>query len=163
MFSGVEYGARRIYQGQIDVLGATSPSGQKIQEMYDQERHHYDKMKELARKHHIRPTALQPVWHIGGYVLGAVTAMLGKEAAMACTVAVETEIADHYNNQLRELMAVAPEETELRDVIAKFRDDELHHLDVGVEEGAEKAPSYDVLVSGIRMVTRLAVNIAEKV
>ena len=36
-----------------------------------------------------RPTALLPFWHVAGYALGAGTALLGKEAAMACTVAVE--------------------------------------------------------------------------
>ena len=131
--------------------------------MYEQELHHYDKMDELLKQHRVRPTLLQPFWHVGGYALGAVTALLGKEAAMACTVAVETEIAKHYNDQLRELHQAAPEEKELLETIAQFRDDELHHLDVGLEEGAAQAPAYDALVGAIRGACRVAIKVAERI
>lgn len=36
------------------------------------------------------------------YFLG--TALMGEKAAMACTVAVETVIVEHYNEQLRQIM-----------------------------------------------------------
>ena len=36
--------------------------------------------------------------------LGFGTALMGKEAAMACTVAVEDAIGTHYSDQLRSLL-----------------------------------------------------------
>lgn len=157
-----EYGARVIYEGQLAVLGDREGAA-KIQEMYDQEKHHYDVMEKMVLKHRVRPTLLTPLWHVGGFALGAVTALMGKEAAMACTVAVETEIAQHYNDQLRELIKEAPEETELAETISAFRDDELHHLDVGLDEGAKNAPAYDLLEKAIRGITRTAIRVAERV
>merc|ERR1711991_219664 len=114
-----EFGARRIYEGQLAVL--QGPVREKVQEMYDQELHHYDVMDEWVKKRRVRPTLLSPLWSVGGYALGAVTALLGPSAAMACTVAVETEIAKHYNDQLRELHEIAPDEKELLEIISQVR------------------------------------------
>ncbi len=93
--------------------------------MYDQEKEHHDKMRELVTTHRARPSLMTPVWSLAGFALGAATGLMGREAAMACTVAVETEISQHYNDQLRELIEKAPEEVELRDVLTRFRDDEI--------------------------------------
>ncbi len=157
-----EYGARRIYEGQLAVMGK-GPGSDAVREMYEQELVHLETMEKLVVKHRARPTFLTPLWHVGGFALGAVSALLGKEAAMACTVAVETEIAQHYNDQLRELLAHEGESAELQDVIKRFRDDELHHLDSALEHGAAAAPGYSAMVTAIRAVTRAAVAVAEKV
>ena len=168
MFPKIEYGARRIYEGQLAVLRSRSGedsarAAEKIQEMYDQEKHHFDVMDRLVLERRVRPTLLIPFWHVGAYALGAATALLGSKAAMACTVAVETEIGQHYNDQLRELHQLEEKDTELLETIAEFRDDELHHKDVALEEGAAGAPGYDFLIQAIRGVTRVAIKVAEKV
>lgn len=49
-------------------------------------------------------------------ILGALPALLGKEGAMAVTVAVEDVISTHYNDQLRRLAQEAPELVDLRKV-----------------------------------------------
>ncbi|KAG7214538.1 hypothetical protein INR49_023053 [Caranx melampygus] len=103
-----EYGANRIYAGQMAVLGRTR-TGPLIQEMWDQEKKHLEKFNEILAENRVRPTALLPLWNIAGFVLGASTALLGKEGAMACTVAVEESISEHYNSQIRALMEVDPE------------------------------------------------------
>ncbi|KAG8145586.1 hypothetical protein E2320_012098 [Naja naja] len=97
-----EYGANRIYAGQMAVLGRSSV-GPVIRQMWEQEKDHLKKMKELVVLYRVRPTILLPLWDVAGYMLGAGTALLGKKAAMACTVAVEESIANHYNNQIRVL------------------------------------------------------------
>jgi len=158
-----EYGARRIYEGQLAVLGDKSEAGKAVREMYEQEKRHFDVFEKAVVERRVRPTFLTPFWHVGGYVLGAATAMLGKEAAMACTVAVETEISEHYNNQIRTLLEQCPEEKELLKTLQEFRDDESHHKDVSLQHGAEKAPQYDALVTAVRGMTKLAVYIAERV
>ncbi|KAJ3044009.1 ubiquinone biosynthesis monooxygenase Coq7 [Rhizophlyctis rosea] len=110
-----------------------------IQHMWDQEKLHLSVFDDLLSKNRVRPTALRPFWEMAGFALGAGTALLGKEAAMACTEAVETVIGHHYNDQLRELLKINhPEVDKLRLIIKRFRDEELEHLDTAVEEDAKK-------------------------
>ncbi|XP_050710580.1 5-demethoxyubiquinone hydroxylase, mitochondrial-like isoform X2 [Eriocheir sinensis] len=158
-----ELGADRIYAGQMAVLGKTSV-GPVIQHMWDQEKEHKAKFEELVPKYRVRPTALLPIWNVAGYVLGAGTALLGREAAMACTVAVESVITDHYNSQLRELIDLGEEENkELIEVIQKFRDDEMDHHDTGLAHDAEQAPAYAVLSNVIKTGCKAAVWLSERV
>lgn len=98
-----ELGADRIYAGQYAILGKT-PVGPILQHMWEQEKHHRAEFEKLIREYRVRPTLMTPIWNVAGFVLGAGTALLGKKAAMACTVAVETVIVEHYNDQLRQIM-----------------------------------------------------------
>ncbi len=158
-----EFGANKIYEGQMAVLGKTSV-GPVIQEMWDQEKHHKATFDRLIRKHRVRPTALMPIWNIAGYALGAGTALLGKEAAMACTVAVETSIGEHYNNQLRTLLEDDPEKhKELLEIIKEFRDDELEHLETGLDYDAELAPFYSGMSNVIKAGCSVAIWLSERV
>ncbi|KAL1462369.1 hypothetical protein WDU94_014209 [Cyamophila willieti] len=157
-----ELGADRIYAGQMAVLGNSS-IGPKIQEMWDQEKAHKAKFEELIRKYRVRPTALLPFWNVAGFMVGAGSAMLGPKAAMACTVAVESVIVDHYNEQLRALMADPAANKELMDVIHKFRDEEQEHHDTGLEHGAEQAPFYKLMSDVIKVGCKVAIGVAKVV
>jgi ubiquinone biosynthesis monooxygenase Coq7 len=154
-----EYGAARIYAGQLAVLGR-SDKAPVLREMQAQERQHLDRLADLIVSRRVRPTAMLPVWHLAGFALGAVTAALGERAAMACTVAVEDAIEAHYAGQ----MAVLDDtEQELRATLQKFRDDELAHRDIGLRNGAEQAPGYRLLSAAIRGGCRLAIRISERI
>lgn len=155
-----ELGADRIYAGQMAVLGRTSV-GPKIQEMWEQEKVHKAKFEELINKYRVRPTVMVPIWNIAGFVLGAGTAMLGTQAAMACTVAVESVIVDHYNDQLRALMSDPERNKELLETIQKFRDDEQEHHDIGLDHGAEQAPFYQALSDVIKFGCKAAISISK--
>ncbi|KAG0712188.1 5-demethoxyubiquinone hydroxylase, mitochondrial [Chionoecetes opilio] len=158
-----ELGADRIYAGQMAVLGRTSV-GPVIQHMWDEEKEHLAKFEELVPKYRVRPTVLLPIWNVAGYALGAGTALLGKEAAMACTVAVESVITDHYNSQLRELISLGEEDNkELIDVIQKFRDQEMEHHDTGLAHDAEQAPAYAALSGVIKTGCKAAVWLSERI
>lgn len=158
-----EYGANRIYAGQMAVLGRSS-TGPLIQEMWDQEKKHLEKFNEILADNRVRPTALLPLWNLAGFLLGASTAMLGKEGAMACTVAVEESISEHYNSQIRALMEKDPERyTELLTVIKEFRDDELDHHDTGLEHDAETVPGYWLLKNAIQLGCKAAIYVSERV
>ena len=124
-----EYGATRIYNGQIAVFGKDSKIGKTIQHMADQEQEHIDKFNELLVEKRVRPTALLPLWNIAGFALGAGTALMGEKSAMACTVAVEKVIGEHYREQ-QDLLE--DDEKELKKTIAKFEKDELEHHDIGI-------------------------------
>ncbi|XP_053220310.1 5-demethoxyubiquinone hydroxylase, mitochondrial [Podarcis raffonei] len=158
-----EYGANRIYAGQMAVLGRTSV-GPVIRKMWDQEKDHLKKFNELMILYRVRPTILLPFWNIAGFMLGAGTALLGKEGAMACTVAVEESISHHYNNQIRTLVEEDPEKyRELLEVIKKFRDEEMEHHDIGLDHDAELAPAYSILKNAIQMGCKAAIFLSERI
>ncbi|KAL5017984.1 hypothetical protein ScPMuIL_003706 [Solemya velum] len=158
-----EFGADRIYAGQIAVLGNT-PVGPIIKEMQNQEKQHLEEFEKMLPEYRARPTVLLPIWNVAGFVLGAGSALLGKEGAMACTVAVETVIEDHYNSQIRELMEDDTEEHRpLIQKIKQFRDEEKDHLDTGLLHDAEKAPFYTGLTEVIKVGCRTAIWLSERI
>ncbi len=154
-----EYGAKRIYQGQIAVLGR-GPKGDILRHMQAQEQVHLDKFSALIAERRVRPTALLPLWHVAGYALGAATAALGERAAMACTVAVEEAIDAHYSAQSAVL---GEDESALRDTIETFRAEELEHRDIGLAHEAELTPGYKVLAGLIKIGCRVAIAVSERI
>ena len=154
-----EHGAVRIYEGQLAVLG-DKPAGAVIRRMAEQEQKHLQAFNRLLPEYRVRPTALSPLWHVAGFALGAATALLGEKAAMACTVAVEEVIDEHYANQSAQLGA---EEPALRSVIDEFRQDEIAHRDEGLAHGAEETPGYEVLRAAIKAGSRLAIWLSTRV
>ncbi|KAF9433101.1 ubiquinone biosynthesis monooxygenase Coq7 [Entomortierella beljakovae] len=159
-----ELGANWIYRGQYAVLGSDKKVGPLLQHMWDQEKHHLKTFDNIISQHRVRPTALRPFWEIAGFALGAGTALMGKEAAMACTEAVETAIGGHYNDQLRELLKIDhPDIAELRKVVQQFRDDELEHLETAIEHDAQKAPHHELLSNFIKQGCKVAIWVSGKV
>jgi len=156
-----EYGAVRIYEGQLAVLGKGN-SGPVIKHMLDQEKAHLETFDGLIAERRVRPTALMPLWHVAGFALGAATALLGEKAAMACTVAVEETIDEHYAEQIEALEPYG-DEAALKETCVKFREDELAHRDTGLEHGAEQAPGYEVLSGAIKAGSRLAIWLSTRV
>ena len=155
-----EYGAIRIYAGQLAVLGDRSPAAREIAGMARQEERHRAFFDAMMAKRGVRPTILQPFWSVAGFALGAVTAAIGPEAAMACTAAVETEIDKHYSEQLQQLGDSDPE---LSAAIAEFQADEVEHRETALQHGAESAPAYPLMAAIIRLGCRLAIATAKRV
>lgn len=154
-----EYGAKRIYEGQLAMLKGT-PSEPVIQHMKEQELEHLAYFEQAIANRHVRPTLLTPLWHMAGFALGAATALLGEKAAMACTVAVEEVIDEHYQQQLAQL---GEDEAELKARITKFRDDELEHRDTGLAHEAEQAPAYTILTQAIKTASKAAIWLSTRV
>ena len=157
-----EYGAQRIYAGQLAVMGDRAPHAGEIAAMAEQERRHREAFDALMAARGVRPTVLQPFWHVAGYALGAATALIGPEAAMACTAAVEEEIDRHYSDQL-DALETDGSDPELAAMIADFREDEREHRDAALAAGAERAPGYPLLAGAIRMGCRVAIRLAERI
>ncbi len=154
-----EYGARRIYEGQLAVL-APGPARAAVEHMAAQEKKHLDAFDKILVERQVRPTALGPLWHAAGFALGAVTALIGDKAAMACTVAVEEVIDEHYGRQAAALPA---SEGALKATIEKFRAEEIDHRDLGLAHGAAEAPAYPLLTGAIKAGSRLAIWLAERI
>lgn len=154
-----EYGAKRIYEGQIAVIGK-GRHGKTLRHMAEQELVHLQYFEKQLNRRRVRPTLLQPLWHVTGFLLGAGTAILGERAAMACTVAVEEVIEEHYEAQLKQL---GPDEQELADSIRKFQAEEVEHRDIGLVNEAELAAGYPVLSAAIKAGTRAVIWVAERV
>jgi len=154
-----EFGAVRIYEGQLAVLGK-SAKATTIRHMAAQEREHLKQFDELLSERQVRPTVLTPVWHVAGFALGAGTALLGEEAAMACTVAVEEVIDAHYADQIEDL---GDSEKELRETFERFRQEEVEHRDIGLANNAESAPGYAPLTGVIKAGSKLAIWLSERI
>lgn len=155
-----EFGATRIYAGQIAVMGDRAPLAADIAAMAGQEAEHLARFDALMAERGVRPTALQPFWDAAGFALGAATALIGPEAAMACTAAIEEEIDRHYTDQLAEL---GEDDPELAGMVAEFRDDERAHRDAALAAGAERAPAYPLLSGAIRMGCRAAIALSKRI
>ena len=154
-----EYGAARIYEGQLAVLGR-GPHAKIIAEMAAQEQKHLENFDRLVVERRVRPTLLAPLWHSAGFALGAASALLGVRAAMACTVAVEEVISDHYADQAEKL---GEDEAELKQTIEEFRADEIGHRDIGLANAAEEMPGYAPFTTAIKAGTRLAIWLSERI
>lgn len=155
-----EYGATRIYAGQLAVMGDRAPAARAIAGMAAQEEEHRAAFDRLIAARGVRPTALQPFWNVAGFALGAVTAAMGPKAAMACTAAVETEIDRHYGDQLD---ALGDSDPELSGMIERFRADEVEHRDHALAEGAEDAFAYPLLSGAIRLGCRIAIAASKRI
>jgi ubiquinone biosynthesis monooxygenase Coq7 len=156
-----EYGAVRIYEGQLAVLGSrASKASAAIRHMAGQEQRHLKMFDKLINERRVRPTALAPVWQVAGFALGAATAMLGEKAAMACTAAVEQVIDEHYGSQIAQL---GDKDNELKKTVEDFRAEEIAHRDLAIAHGAEQAPGYRLLSEGIKAGCRLAIALSEKI
>lgn len=164
-----------IYAAQTPPVVKAHPQLRPLmRHMYDQEAGHFRKFNELLAKHRIRPTMMYPVWQVAATVLGWGTGVLGKEAAMACTEAVETEIGGHYNSQVRVMLQwmkemeargeeIGDEIKELVADIKRIRDEELEHLDHAVEHDAKQAQPYELLTNVVRSGCKTAIWISERV
>lgn len=155
-----EFGATRIYAGQLAVLGDRSPAARQIAGMAIQEERHRAFFDAMIARRGVRPTILQPIWDVAGFALGAATAAIGPAAAMACTVAVETEIDKHYEDQLTELRDADPE---LSAAILDFQAEEVEHRETALAAGAEQAVGYPVLSAVIRLGCRVAIATAKRI
>ena len=155
-----EYGATRIYAGQLAVLGRGTPAAHLVARMASQEERHLKRFNELMAERRVRPTLLHPIWDIAGFALGAATALMSEKAAMACTEAVETEIDKHYADQLVELGDSDPE---LAADILDFQADELEHRNTAREHGAAEAAGYPMLSAAIRAGCRAAISLSKRI
>jgi len=155
-----EFGATRIYAGQLAVLGTRAEAARPIARMAAQEERHRQVFDRIVAERGVRPTLLAPFWDKAGFLLGAATALISPEAAMACTAAIETEIDRHYAEQLEELGGTEPE---LSATIAEFRAEEIEHRETAIAEGAERAPAYPILSAAIRLGCRAAIGLSKRI
>jgi ubiquinone biosynthesis monooxygenase Coq7 len=156
-----EYGAVRIYEGQLAVLKRRgSAKVETIQHMADQEQRHLKAFDRLVNERRVRPTALEPVWRVAGFALGAATAAMGEKAAFACTAAVEEVIDEHYAAQIAQLEG---KDERLKATVEDFRADEAAHRDEALKQGAEEAPGYKLLSETIKAGCRLAIKLSERI
>lgn len=162
-----ELGADRIYFGQVTALRTREPDKVAVvQHMWDQEKEHLETFERLLVQKRGQRSLLSPLWNVGGFLLGYGSACLGSRAAMATTVAVEKVITEHYDAQLRKLIAdkdALEENKELIGLISKFRDEEQEHHDTGLAHEAEQTPFYGLIYHGVQALCKVSIKIAEKI
>ena len=158
-----EYGAVRIYEGQLAVLRRRKDTGRSVEtisHMAEQEQRHLKTFDALVNERRVRPTALEPVWRVAGFALGAVTAAMGEKAAYACTAAVEEVIDAHYAGQIAVL---GDDDAQLKATVTEFRAEEAAHRRTALDEGAEQAPGYRLLSETIKAACRIAIKLSERI
>ena len=153
-----ELGARQIYKGMRKILG----DDPDLVLMANQEEEHLKVFTQLMIEHKVKPTVFQPFWHVLSYGMGAVTALMGKQAAHACTIAVEEVIVDHYQAQIDSL-ANSPEHKPLMETIEKFQQEEDYHREIAEQRGGRDAAGYDILEKVVKGITRAAIKISSKI
>lgn len=159
-----ELGADRIYQGQSFVLNKDPKYAPMVQEMWNQEKAHLEELEYMNLKYRTRKSLLEPFWSIGGFILGSTTAMISPKAAMACTVAVEKVITQHYNDQIREILSDGDvkESQYILDKFSEFRDDEQHHHDTAADEQGS-SEDHKGLNQAVDAICRVSIKIAERI
>ncbi|GDX35547.1 2-nonaprenyl-3-methyl-6-methoxy-1,4-benzoquinol hydroxylase [Alphaproteobacteria bacterium] len=169
-----ETGAKVIYEGQISALKIKGDHAtlKIVEKMYQQELVHLSYFENKIKEQKIRPTVMQPIWQIGGFALGFITAMIDKKSAMACTTAVEETIDVHYHEQLNELEQIKEDDNcevktkelvdQLKSEISKFREEELEHRNIGYQHNAKDFVLYKPLDCFIKFTTKLAIGISKK-
>lgn len=154
-----EFGAVRIYEGQLSAL-PPGPARDAVVEMAAQEKRHLETFERIIVERRVRPTLLSPLWRVAGFALGAVTARMGPRAAMACTVAVEEVIDEHYREQAGRL---GRDEQALKEVIEEFRAEELEHRDIALDHDAERAPGYPLLSALVETGSKAAIWLSTRI
>ncbi|KAL4064308.1 COQ7 protein [Scleroderma citrinum] len=160
-----ELAANWIYRGQMVILGSHPKVGPLIQTMWDQEKHHLAVMDKLRIQHRVRPTILSDIAKTAGFGLGVATALMGKEAAMACTEAVETVIGEHYDDQLKDIETLSSSHPSVRilsTIIQEFRDDELEHLNTAVNHHSQRAPAHALLSTVVSCGCKMAIELCKR-
>ncbi|MBM5782274.1 MAG: demethoxyubiquinone hydroxylase family protein [Pelagibacterales bacterium] len=166
-----EFGAKVIYNGQIVALKLKKDEEtlKLVEHMKKQEDVHFDYFNEEIKKHKIRPTVLHPVWKLGGFALGFLTAIIDKKAAMVCTTAVEETIDKHYQEQIEFLEKSEQNQVNqinlenLKNKIQKFRDEELEHRDIAYENKAAEFSAYTPLSALIKSTVKVAITLSKKI
>lgn len=156
-----EFGAKRIYQGMIDFTSDPSEKELLIH-MRDQEQKHLEAFNHMMVKNQVRPTFLQPLWHVGGYLMGAITAKMGSKAAHACTIAVEEIINDHYQSQVDQL-DFFPEHQDLKTKIQEFQQEECDHKALAEDRGGNEHNASTTIQSIVRRITKTAIALSKKI
>ena len=154
-----EYGAVRIYQGQLAALGRTSERP-KLEEMAEHEREHLRSFEQILPQRRVRPTALLPIWDVAGFALGALSGLAGINAAHRVTAAVEDVISNHYDKQAKEARFAG--DTALAETFEKFRDDELEHKSTAEDSGALQSPVPRAVDAVVKRGCRYAIWASER-
>jgi len=159
-----EHGATSIYKGTLDVLNLL---GDKetipiIEEMAEGEKKHVREFNRLIKERSIRPTALLPIWKLAGYSLGALSAVYGKNAIMACTEAVEEVIDKHYSDQIDELDKSGQEEN-LLNSLKEFHADEVEHEMIAKKELDGTSTALNIFKNLVKIGCKGAIKVSEKI
>lgn len=154
-----EFGAKRIYQGQLDSIKGKAIL-EIIEHMKKQEEAHLEYFSEQLKARKIRPTLLMPIWSLYGYLLGKVTAQLSTEAAMTCTEAVEEVINEHYLEQIQ-ILKKYQDEADLLNKIEQFRQEELEHRDIALKHDSKQAKGHKLLSLLIKSTCKVAIKMSK--
>jgi ubiquinone biosynthesis monooxygenase Coq7 len=150
-----EYGAIRIYSAQIAVATRLYPDvAPALQEMLGHEKTHCRAFLAAMPSRRSRPCRVMSLWSWGGWLLGFLTALMGRQGIWACTAAVEAAVHRHLDDQLHFL---ASRDNELHALILSIREEELAHLHLAEAQLSTSTASHTILRRAISDATDLLI------
>jgi ubiquinone biosynthesis monooxygenase Coq7 len=155
-----EYAAKVIYETQIQGT-QNSADKQILQEMLAQEMQHLNFFNQQIIGRKVPPTAFIPLWHFLSWSLGKVSTSLGNKYSMLATDAVEDAIQEHYQEQLDLLETM--DEPELKQKIAQFREDEIHHQSIARDHLGKISLFDSTFAKIIKTGCHIAIAISKKI
>ena len=155
-----EFGAQQIYSGQIKFT--KNPDLKRtLYKIAEEENEHLEYFEKMLLEKRCRPTLMHPFWKIGGFSLGAITAILGKDYVMACTESVEKIIVEHYKSQISEIEKI--DEKAIQKNIQKFLEDEAKPQETGRSFIKGNSLKLKAFKKFIEIITKSAIRISEKI
>ncbi|WP_313920584.1 demethoxyubiquinone hydroxylase family protein [Tahibacter sp.] len=153
-----EFGAIGIYQAQHWIARLTWPQGMAlIDEMLAHEREHLAIFSTLLERRGIRSCYALGLWRIGGWSLGAITALFGRNGILICTRSVETTVLAHLAEQRQRIGARDPE---LIAAIAAIEQQEREHRDHGAALSTPPGPALRLIEAMASRVTAFAISLS---
>ncbi|WP_347939354.1 demethoxyubiquinone hydroxylase family protein [Rickettsia oklahomensis] len=156
-----EYGATRIYQGQLKYIKSQNDYN-LIKEMLDHEEIHLNFFERKLLERKVRPTVLLFFWHYYGFLLGALSSLMGIKTAMLITESVEEVIEKHYEQQINYWHGLGCEQ-ELLDNLIKFQLDEIEHKNIAIMHDSTKAIFAEISSKIVKIICRISIILSKKI
>lgn len=145
-----EQGAICVYRAQWAIAALTAPSmREQLADFLLHEKRHRSIFGAAMMERGLSRCRSYVLCSIGGYLLGAVTALLGRKAIAATTIAIESVVLRHLAEQRDMLATVDPEAA---GIIGTIVEDEQFHHDRSLDEIDVDRP----WLSGLRAIVRQA-------
>jgi ubiquinone biosynthesis monooxygenase Coq7 len=123
---GGEHGAIRIYRAQIAMARLRCPDLLPfLMDTLGHEERHLAAFRSMMPARAAKPCRAMWIWSVGGALLGGLTGLMGREAVLACTEAVEATVHRHLDDQLRYL---DPRDADLAALVRDIQNEEVGHM-----------------------------------
>ena len=132
-----EVAAQALYQGQA--LTAKLPEvREKMERAALEENDHLAWCEERIKELGGHTSYLNPVWHAGSLMIGAIAGWAGDKWSLGFVAETEHQVVAHLNDHLSRL---SEKDVKSRTILEQMKEDEGHHATVALEAGGTPLPA----------------------